>query len=77
MAQSDFYRLFAYGHKSLGGRGEMALIYPRTRKFQAPLPPFEFGEGLSPLAMRFDLGSGRLIGSEQVGLTVADQTLRC
>lgn len=68
LVQSDFYQLFAYGHKYLCGRGEMALIYPRTAKFPAPLPPFEFGGGLSLRALPFDLESDRLIGDECIGL---------
>lgn len=71
LAQSDFYQLFAYGHKYLGGRGEMALIYPCTRKFPAPLPSFAFGHGLTLRAMPFDLESDRLIGGEQLGLPLS------
>lgn len=71
LAQSDFYQLFAYGHKYLDGHGEMALIYPRTRKFPVPLPSFAFGHGLSLRAMPFDLESDRLIGGEQIGLPLS------
>ncbi|WP_250518976.1 McrC family protein [Caballeronia sp. ATUFL_M1_KS5A] len=68
LAQSDFYQLFAYGHKYMGGSGEMALIYPRTSRFWEPLPPFEFGTGLRLHVLPFDLESGRLIGGETIEL---------
>jgi len=39
LSQADFYQLFAYGQKYLGGKGEMALIYPKWSRFPAPLAP--------------------------------------
>ena len=42
MSQADFYQLFTYGQKYLDGRGELALIYPRTVQLTQPLPPFDF-----------------------------------
>lgn len=68
LAQSDFYQLFAYGHKYMGGSGEMALIYPRTSRFSKPLPPFEFGNGLRLHVLPFDLESGCLVGGETIEL---------
>ena len=53
--QSDFYQLFAYGHKYLAGRGEMLLIYPRTDKFTDVLPPFDFSPDLRLWVVPFDL----------------------
>ncbi len=67
--QSDFYQLFAYGQKYLGGTGRMALIYPRTETFQSPLDVFDFGNGLSLEVLPFDLDQERLIGVERLGLT--------
>lgn len=67
LSQSDFYQLFAYGQKYLGGSGNMALIYPRTASFQNPLPPFDFGNGLILYVLPFDLNSCKLIGAECIG----------
>ncbi len=67
--QSDFYQLFAYGQKYLGGAGRMALIYPRTESFQSPLDAFDFGGGLSMEVLPFDLDQERLLGVERLGLT--------
>lgn len=69
LSQSDFYQLFAYGQKYLGGTGRMALIYPRTETFQSPLDPFDFGGGLSLEVLPFDLDQERLLGVERLGLT--------
>lgn len=45
LSQSDFYQLFAYGHKYLAGKGCLVLIYPYHEDFQAPLPhAFKFSE---------------------------------
>ena len=68
LSQSDFYQLFAYGQKYLGGTGHMALIYPRTEKFQSPLDTFDFGGGLSLEVLPFDLDEERLIGVEKLKL---------
>lgn len=53
--QADFYQLFGYGHKYLGGKGEMALIYPRTTQFLVPLVPFHFSADLRLQVLPFDL----------------------
>lgn len=68
LSQSDFYQLFAYGQKYLGGTGRMALIYPRTETFQSPLDAFNFGSGLSLEVLPFDLHEERLLGVERLGL---------
>ena len=62
LAQADFYQLFAYGHRYLAGAGRMALIYPRTPDFDAPLDRFEFEEGLTLDVVPLDLASGRWMG---------------
>lgn len=69
LSQSDFYQLFAYGQKYLKGQGQMALIYPRTETFTAPLAPFDFGEGLTLAVLPFDLDEEALIGAERLGLS--------
>lgn len=68
LSQSDFYQLYAYGQKYLGGAGRMALIYPRGAGFLAPLPHFDMGGGLVLEVLPFDLDSDRLLGIERLGL---------
>lgn len=60
LSQSDFYQMFAYGHKYLGGRGELILIYPRFSKFQKVLPVFDYSSQLKVWVMPFDLEEGQL-----------------
>lgn len=42
ITQNDLYQMYAYGQSYLDGQGHMALIYPRTKALQKPLPVFEF-----------------------------------
>ncbi len=60
LSQSDFYQLFAYGHKYLAGRGEMVLIYPRTDKFTNVLPPFDFTNELRLWVAPFDMANDEM-----------------
>lgn len=69
LSQSDFYQLFAYGQKYLGGTGRMALIYPLTETFQIPLDAFNFNGGLVMEVLPFDLNQERLLGIERLGLS--------
>lgn len=62
LAQSDFYQLFAYGHRYLGGAGKMALIYPATAAFREPLDRFDFGNDLVLDVLPLDLKSGEWAG---------------
>lgn len=62
IAQADFYQLFAYGHRYLGGQGRMALLYPRTVTFRHPLETFDFSGGLSLDVIPLDLETGRWQG---------------
>jgi 5-methylcytosine-specific restriction enzyme subunit McrC len=56
LSQSDFYQLFAYGHKYLrDGKGQMMLIYPKTAAFTKPLPVFDYGNDLTLWVVPFDL----------------------
>jgi 5-methylcytosine-specific restriction enzyme subunit McrC len=48
LSQTDFYQLFAYGHKHLNGSGKMLLIYPKTDNFDAELPAFTFSDEVNP-----------------------------
>lgn len=61
LAQADFYQAFAYGHKYLGGSGEVVLVYPRTASFHTALEPFTFSDGLTLHAMPFDLDADVLV----------------
>lgn len=55
--QSDMYQLFAYGHKYLGGKGRLMLIYPQWSGFTAPLNTFILGDGLTLDVVPFDLAT--------------------
>jgi len=44
LSQSDFYQMFAYGHKYLNGKGDLYLIYPSHDGFTEAIEhSFEFG----------------------------------
>lgn len=58
LSQADLYQLFAYGHKYLGGQGDLVLIYPSWKHFQAPLAPFRFDDHLTLWVLPFELGEG-------------------
>lgn len=67
IAQSDFYQLFAYGHKYIDAsqpQKELVLIYPKTSTFSAPLPPFTFAPGMTLWVLPFELGTKA--GEEQL-----------
>ncbi len=57
LSQSDFYQLFAYGHKFLNGKGDLILIYPKSADFKNPLPVFKFSDELNLWVVPFDLDS--------------------
>lgn len=61
--QSDFYQLFAYGHKYLDGKGDVVLIYPVTAKFREQLPVFKFSTELNLWVVPFDLDGDELLHS--------------
>ncbi len=61
LAEADFYQLHAYGHAYLRGVGEMALVYPMTDAFAAPLEfTFPHSPGLRLWALPFCLRTARL-----------------
>jgi 5-methylcytosine-specific restriction enzyme subunit McrC len=62
LAQSDFYQLHAYGCNYLDGKGDVALVYPRTDDFDQPLPVFDFPktEGLRLWVLPFCLRERKL-----------------
>jgi 5-methylcytosine-specific restriction enzyme subunit McrC len=61
LKQSDFYQMFAYGQRYLGGVGQMALVYPQHAGFAQPLPAFDFSPDLQLWVLPFDLERGLLV----------------
>lgn len=57
LSQTDFYQMFAYGHKYLGGKGELYLVYPAHEQFEHMLGPFNFSSELNLWIVPFDLHS--------------------
>jgi len=69
LSQADIYQLFAYGMKYLGkAGGDLALVFPRTRRFQEPLPPFDLGHNLVLHVLPFDLFREELDGFIQASI---------
>ena len=66
ISQSDIYQLFAYGHKYLGGSGDMMLIYPKHHQFETPLECFYLAEELRLWAIPFCIETDKLVISEWV-----------
>jgi 5-methylcytosine-specific restriction enzyme subunit McrC len=75
LKQSDFYQLFAYGHKYLAGEGELVLIYPRLSAFDTPLKVFEFAPKLLLWVLPFDMERGVLLGAPE-GFPLQSQQLQ-
>ncbi len=73
MSQADFYQLYAYGQKYLGGEGELVLIYPRWAQFSAPLASFDFDKNLRLWALPFDLDEDLLLGAELLSLPLSSE----
>lgn len=87
LSQSDFYQLFAYGHKYRSDTGvpKLVLIYPFWSGLTQALPAFDYGQGMSLWALPFDLENDRLLdadaadiplaymGTDQVTVQVSDQ----
>lgn len=63
LSQSDFYQLFAYGRRYLGGAGQLVLVFPRCDTFGGPLARFDLEDGLWLDAVPMDLQSGCLAGA--------------
>ncbi|MBV8619136.1 MAG: McrC family protein [Curvibacter sp.] len=68
LSQADFYQLYTYGQKYLAGRGDMALIYPRSTRFTRAMPPFHFSPELRLHVLPFDLDSDVLMGEATLAL---------
>ncbi|GEA12976.1 McrC family protein [Alteromonas sp. KUL49] len=55
LSQVDFYQMFAYGHKYLGGNGNLVLIYPKHDGFTQPIEhSFDFDEKLKLWVIPYD-----------------------
>lgn len=60
LAQSDFYQMFAYGQKYLGGTGEMYLIYPAHDDFSQPIQQhFSFSDSLKLWVVPYQITAKR------------------
>ena len=66
LSQSDFYQLFAYGHKYLSSVGNLLLIYPKTNAFFETLPSFHFDEKLTLWVVPFCLEHDQLLLPEGI-----------
>jgi 5-methylcytosine-specific restriction enzyme subunit McrC len=66
LSQSDFYQLFAYGHKYRNGTGvpKLVLIYPYWSGLTEALPAFDYGQGMSLWVLPFDLENDRLLDAD-------------
>jgi 5-methylcytosine-specific restriction enzyme subunit McrC len=74
ISQSDFYQLFAYGHKYIHHgqvQKELILIYPRTAAFTLALSPFAFSPNMTLWVLPFDLGSK--VGEERLIVPASTQ----
>lgn len=58
LSQADFYQLLAYGHRYLGGEGDMVLLFPQTKHFFTQLRVFRFADSLRLWVIPFDLDAG-------------------
>lgn len=70
LKQSDFYQLFAYGHKYRNETGvpKLVLIYPYWSGLHEALPVFDFGQEMNLWVLPFDLDEGCLIDAEETTL---------
>lgn len=57
LSQTDFYQMFAYGHKYQHGHGTLVLIYPAWQKYPATTAPlyFKYSDTLNLMVLPFDL----------------------
>ena len=77
LSQSDFYQLFAYGHKYRNGSGvpKLALIYPFWSGLKQALPAFDYGQGMSLWALPFDLENDRLLNADVAGIPLRNSCI--
>ncbi|HDQ4554801.1 McrC family protein [Pseudomonas aeruginosa] len=75
LSQSDFYQLFAYGHKYRRGDEvqRLVLIYPYWSGLQKALPVFDYGKGMQLWVLPFELDSGHLLDAESAGIPLRQE----
>jgi len=73
LSQSDFYQLFAYGHKYQRGDEVpgLVLIYPYWSGLQKALPLFDYGKGMRLWVLPFDLDAECLVEMEKATLPLS------
>ena len=76
LSQADFYQLFAYGEKYLGGRGDLFLIFPRHSLFRDPLPEFAFTDELRLWVIPVDLSRDEICWPEELSLPYVSRESR-
>ena len=60
LSQSDFYQMFAYGQKYMGGKGKLILIYPKHDGFTKSIEhSFDFDEELKLWVVPFDVKNNK------------------
>ncbi|MDT4818943.1 McrBC 5-methylcytosine restriction system component [compost metagenome] len=76
LSQSDFYQLFAYGHKYRRGDEvpRLALIYPYWSGLQKALPVFDYGKGMNLWVLPFELDSDHLLDAESAGIPLRQES---
>ncbi|WP_191603758.1 McrC family protein [Marinomonas algicola] len=74
LSQSDFYQMFAYGHKYLNGEGELVLIYPAHAGFSSPIEhSFDFSSHLKLYVVPFEINpnnQNRLILHQNISFKI-------
>ena len=73
LKQSDFYQLFAYGHKYRNATGipKLLLIYPYWSGLQGALPVFDYGDDMHLWVLPFDLERELLVDAEHTCLPLS------
>ena len=73
LSQSDFYQLFAYGHKYRRGDEvpKLVLIFPYWSGLKEALPVFDYGDSMNLWVLPFDLDANHLIGAEKATLPLS------
>jgi 5-methylcytosine-specific restriction enzyme subunit McrC len=76
LSQSDFYQLFAYGHKYRKSTGvpKLVLIYPYWSGLQKALPVFHYGDGMDLWVLPFDLDNDCLLDAGTAGIPLKQET---
>lgn len=72
LSQSDFYQLFAYGHKYRKSSGvpRLVLIYPYWSGLKGALPVFDYGDDMSLWVLPFNLDDDSLVDAGFAGIPV-------